>query len=224
VAATLPYFDRQSDGSIRGRLAVYGWRLTPRVESVTPARGRYDSTTPVTIHGAWFAHATSIAVDFGGSAAANVQVVDSRTLTCDAPPGPPGPADVVVTTDLGASVAVPAFSWTPDLQIEGDLRPGGSGVIHYLVDPHDSILAIAGTPAAVDLPIPPFDGSLCILPFVVLTIVTDHPINVFDLPFDVPDDTSLSGADFLLQALVGPQLGGRGKSGSWTRCATLHLD
>ena len=45
----------------------------------------------------------------------------------------------------------------------------------------------------------------------------------FDLPITIPNDPSLRGAQVLFQALAGPKLGGKGKSGAWTNAALLQI-
>ncbi|MEZ6186655.1 MAG: exo-alpha-sialidase [Planctomycetota bacterium] len=64
------------------------------IDSVTPDRGPLGVATRLRITGRRFTSATSVRV--AGAAATGVVLVDSRTLECDSPLGPLGPADVEV--------------------------------------------------------------------------------------------------------------------------------
>lgn len=74
-------------------LALY-FADQPVVQSVSPDMGPPAGGTPVTIAGSHFG--SGARVYFGDEEATNVAVLDSNTITCDAPMGDPGAVDVSV--------------------------------------------------------------------------------------------------------------------------------
>ncbi len=94
----------------------------PVIRSINASTGLAASTTAVTIKGFNLQGATS--VQFGASAATGVTVVDSETITCTAPTGPVGPADVTVTTPGGVVTATRGFVYQPAGAVlsTGDIR------------------------------------------------------------------------------------------------------
>src|SRR5262249_47053204 len=87
--------------------AAFRFRLS--LLSLTPADGPAGGGTTTTVSGAGFGPGTS--VSFGAFAAAQVNVVDSRTLQAVTPVGPPGPADVTVTSGSDAATLLGAFTF-----------------------------------------------------------------------------------------------------------------
>lgn len=106
---------------------------TPAVSSLSPARGHTGGQVFVAFIGTGFklpaattgiprpVPGPSVAVRFGGELAADIQVVDTETLTCLAPPCPltddhglpiPGTVDVVITNLDADGVAIPGESLT----------------------------------------------------------------------------------------------------------------
>jgi hypothetical protein len=88
----------------------------PTVTAVAPNTGPAAGGTAVTVTGTGFQSGFgqdssqgplvgggTTGVTFDGAAASNVKVVSDTQITCTAPAGAVGPADVVVTTDAGAS-------------------------------------------------------------------------------------------------------------------------
>jgi len=73
----------------------------PAISSVSPSSGPAAGGTAVTISGTGFA--VGATVTFGGTAATNVQVVGSTTITATAPAHASGPVNVVVTNPGGQS-------------------------------------------------------------------------------------------------------------------------
>lgn len=196
----------------------------PVVLDVTPGRSRYDTTADVTIHGAYFLNGTGTQVLFGSGAATNPVVVDDQTITCTTPAGEPGPCSVTVQNSVGSDVLDAGFDYTPAVLIGGNLTPGGDVSITYLCDPLDGIFAIAGLPPPTSIPTPPFHGDLCIAPYSMLFLYPTGiwPFDHFDLNWNIPNDPSLSGVQFLLQALIGSSFG-RPKDAAWTNCAVLSI-
>ncbi|MHC5082006.1 MAG: IPT/TIG domain-containing protein, partial [Planctomycetota bacterium] len=90
---------------------------SPEVAGISPSTGVASGGTAVQIFGNRFQSGATVAI--GGLAATNVVVVDGTEITCDTPPGNPGPADVLVTNPDGQSGALPGgFSYylpPPDL-------------------------------------------------------------------------------------------------------------
>ncbi|HPE15498.1 MAG TPA: IPT/TIG domain-containing protein [Oscillospiraceae bacterium] len=82
---------------------------TPSVTLVSPTSGPSTGGTDVTITGTNFTGATS--VSFGGTAAANVVVVDDTTITATTPEGTAGAADVSVTTEGGTGTGEDLFTY-----------------------------------------------------------------------------------------------------------------
>jgi hypothetical protein len=207
------------DGTVR----ILAFRSPPTLSSIAPVRGRYDAATPVTISGGGFALAQGLTVDLGGFLANDVAVVDDQTLTCTVPSGATGPIDVTIADDAGSATLASGFARTPAVLLDGTIAPGSTFVERYLCDPNDTLLGIWGVPPPVSIPTRPFDGALAILPFTVQFVVAAWPVDEFDLSIDLPNDASLSGLQFLVQALVGPKLTGRNKSGAWTNAALLQI-
>jgi hypothetical protein len=81
----------------------------PTVTGVSPNSGPTAGGTTVTISGSGFTGAT--AVDFGTTAATEVVVVNSTTITAVSPPGA-GVANVTVITPVGASATTSADQFT----------------------------------------------------------------------------------------------------------------
>lgn len=77
----------------------------PEITSVSPTSGLFTGGTSVTITGVNFdtPSAGTTRVYFDGNLATSIVVVNDTTITCDTPPGNPGPVDVVVQNDNGTS-------------------------------------------------------------------------------------------------------------------------
>ena len=90
----------------------------PILQRVAPPTGPVSGGFRLLLSGDAFLPGVGITV--GGTAATDVTVVDARTLTCVAPAGPLGPANVgVMNPDgQGASLAG-AYAWIPDLTLTG---------------------------------------------------------------------------------------------------------
>ena len=74
----------------------------PTITEVTPNSGPDSGGTLVTITGTGFTGATE--VDFGATAATNVTVLNTTTITANSPPGT-GKVDVIIVTSGGKSAA-----------------------------------------------------------------------------------------------------------------------
>lgn len=226
AAPDLPATDLDGDPRIFGATVDLGsdeYVGGPMIHSISPNRTKYDQSLSVTIGGHLFSVHPGVQVLFGSSPASNVVVVDDQTITCDAPASEPGPADVVVSNDLGAGTLPQGFIYTPATQIVGTPLVGSTVTIRYHVDPGDEILALYGVPPLQSVPTPPYVGELCIVPFHVFFVVPGWPLDVFSIDVDIPNDPALSGVQVLLQALVGPSLATPPKDGVWTNCATLAI-
>jgi hypothetical protein len=84
--------------------------IPPAIASVTPNTGPAAGGTSVTISGSNFTGAT--AVEFDGVAATGVVVNSASSITCTAPAGTAGPADVEVTTPNGTDTLVGGFTYS----------------------------------------------------------------------------------------------------------------
>ena len=83
--------------------------IAPTVSGISPNRGPDAGSTLVTLTGTGFTGATT--VDFGTTAATNVTVVNSTTITADSPAGS-GVVDVTVITPTGTSATTPSDRFT----------------------------------------------------------------------------------------------------------------
>lgn len=81
----------------------------PSIAEVSPATGPASGGTVITVEGEAFFGVTSVTV--GGAACTEVQVIDEQTLTCAAPAGADGAADVVVRALGGSATAAGAFTY-----------------------------------------------------------------------------------------------------------------
>lgn len=81
--------------------ATFTYLPLPIITSVMPGNGPESGGTAVTISGSGFTGATD--VTFGGTAGANVTVVDDTTITVTSPGHAAGAVDVIVTTPAGPS-------------------------------------------------------------------------------------------------------------------------
>lgn len=81
------------------------------IDTITPATGPAAGGTDVVIRGTNFGGVT--AVQFGGTAATQVKVVDETTITCRTPAKTAGPYAVAVVDDAGTvTKASPAFTYS----------------------------------------------------------------------------------------------------------------
>ncbi len=97
----------------------------PTVTGVSPASGVNLGGSSVTITGTDFLGATS--VTFGGTAATNVTVVNSTTITVTTPAHANGAVSVVVTTPSGSNPANTLYSFVPPPPTLASVSPS-SGV------------------------------------------------------------------------------------------------
>jgi hypothetical protein len=95
--------------SVTSSADKFTYAVVPAVTGLSPAGGTETGGTLVTITGTGFTGAT--AVDFGTTAATDVTVVSSTTITADSPAGS-GVVDVTVTTPGGTSAKSPADQYT----------------------------------------------------------------------------------------------------------------
>ena len=92
------------DGQSSALNSAYTYNLPPSLTSASPSVGSTNGGTSVTLSGSSFlAGATVI---FNTSAATNVVVVNSSTITATTPANPPGPVNVTVTNPDGQSATL----------------------------------------------------------------------------------------------------------------------
>jgi hypothetical protein len=94
-------------GSLAGG---FTYVVTPTVSSVSPNSGSMAGGTAVTITGTNFAAGAT--VTFGSTAASNVAVVNSMTITATTPAGGYGPVTVVVTVNGKSASLKNAFTYS----------------------------------------------------------------------------------------------------------------
>jgi hypothetical protein len=88
---------------------AYEYVSSPTVTGVNPSSGPQAGGTNVTVTGVnFFAPAT---VDFGGSLATSVSVVDASTITCQTTAHAAGTVDVTVTTDFGGDTLPLSYTY-----------------------------------------------------------------------------------------------------------------
>jgi len=223
LVISAPGWDISSEQHTAGRIYAYSGLHRPDMQALSPVRGRYDSTQPILVQGDHLGTHPDLEIEFGGAPATNVVIVDDHTVTCDAPVHATGAVDVVLATPVGSDSLEQGFTFTPAISMEGTLQPGSLVLLHFLVEPGDSIFAVLGVPPPVDIPTPPFDGSLCIAPFLLGVLLPTAASDQVDVPLTLPPDPSLSGLSFLLQALAGPSFAGDTRDASWTNCLEITI-
>ncbi|TCR03934.1 IPT/TIG domain-containing protein [Neorhizobium sp. JUb45] len=92
-------------------LFTYLPTLPPSVVLVAPLTGSTTGGTPVTITGVNFTGAT--AVDFGGTPATGVTVINDTTISATAPAHAAGIVDVSVTSPAGPGLGLGLFTYLP---------------------------------------------------------------------------------------------------------------
>lgn len=114
--ATFPgnEFDQRGSGFARvtnGRVEIGAVELQlPIVTSIAPPSGPAAGGTLITLSGAHFA--VGMTVTIAGLSCTEVTVLSPGSATCVTPGGDLGPADVVVTTEVGPVALVGAFTYT----------------------------------------------------------------------------------------------------------------
>lgn len=96
--------------SMFGQMVVNAVTL-PSIISVTPNTGSTTGGTVVTIRGSNFSTSGTTTVSFGGTAATNVTVSNSTTITATTPAHDAGAVDVVVNTGGQTATAFGAFTY-----------------------------------------------------------------------------------------------------------------
>jgi hypothetical protein len=116
-----------------------------------------------------------------------------------------------------------AICTKPTVVAEGDFQLGGEVTVRYLMDAGDSIYAVYGLPPQISVPVPPYNGTLCISPFQNLFLIFGWGSDEFQLSGTIPNVTDLIGVQILLQALIGPSLGGPSVDATWTNCEVIAI-
>jgi hypothetical protein len=93
------------------KASAYEYIDPPTVTSVTPAQGATAGGTAVTVSGTNFYSNSPAGVDFGGSAATSVSVVDRTTITCTTAAHAEGSVTVSVTTPSGTGSQSDAYDY-----------------------------------------------------------------------------------------------------------------
>jgi hypothetical protein len=95
VDVTVTNPDMQSDTLVDGFTYLADPDPPPVVTGLSPTSGPETGGTAITITGENFQPGATVTI--GGNPCANVVVVNATTITCETPPGTPGPVDVTVT-------------------------------------------------------------------------------------------------------------------------------
>jgi hypothetical protein len=149
--------------------ATFTYYLAPPVvTSIIPDAGAYNTETPVTITGTGFTAETG--VTFDGEAATNLVVVDSTTITCNAPVNMTllESVDVVATNVAGIGTLTDGFTYYSPCPTVTGIDPSTGGVAG------GTPITIYGTNFlwATDASIPTFGGY----PLTSFTVVDDNTI------------------------------------------------
>ena len=89
----------------------FAYHNPPVISWIDPVNGPAAGGTSVTVHGNDFTSSGDTDVYFGGSAASNVVVVNSTTITCTTPGHSAGSVDVEVTNSFGSDTLPGAFTY-----------------------------------------------------------------------------------------------------------------
>jgi len=125
---------RNSDGQRATSTGAFTYIAAPLVTSISPSSGRPSGGTNVTISGTGFL--TGATVTFGGTAATNVTVVSSTSITATTQAHAAGAADVVVRNPDGQSATLTG-SFTYVVAPTGDANGDGAVTaidIFYLIN------------------------------------------------------------------------------------------
>ncbi|MCI0635020.1 MAG: IPT/TIG domain-containing protein, partial [Actinobacteria bacterium] len=102
---------------------VSGYSLsgtTLRIESISPAEGRADVSTPVRVLGEGFTTEADMTVTAGGQSLADFNVVSGQVLELALPPSPPGRSiDFTLRTRYGEVTFPAGFTYLPPF-VRGD--------------------------------------------------------------------------------------------------------
>ncbi len=209
-----------------GYVAAYSMRVAPSLYSVLPDEGIYDLWTPVILKGRafrFFEEGRDTEVRFDGVTARNLQILSDLEIQCEAPPGSSGFADVSVRNRMGESTLSEGYLYRPAILEPDDVSPGGDLRITTLCQSGDFLFGILGLPPPLEIPTPPFDGTLCTSAFFVMYLVPYWPFDEFFLDLPIPDDPSLSGLDLLFQSLIGPSDRAVSRGTTWTNCVMIRI-
>ncbi len=109
-------------------VAAFAYNPAPVLSAVSPAAGTSLGGRSVTLTGTGFQNGSSgtTTVTIGGSAAANVTVVNGTTITCDTPAGAAATqVDVVITNGNGASTLAGGYRYFPRPTLASASPAGG---------------------------------------------------------------------------------------------------
>lgn len=156
----------------------YTWTdPAPTLSGVSPSSGYAAVGTSVTIGGSGFM--AGAVVTFGGVAASSVVVVGASSITCVTPPGPVGPANVVVTNaDTQSAILASGFTYIANLSITSvtpNVAAPGAPLTLVGTDFQAGVQVVAGgvavTPTSVNLTqiVFPMPAGIACAPQIVVT-------------------------------------------------------
>ncbi|MFH1999583.1 MAG: IPT/TIG domain-containing protein, partial [Planctomycetota bacterium] len=143
----------------------------PALSSLYPTQGSSSGGTAVTMTGQHFDASENMAVYFGGTAATDVVIVNSITLTCTTPAHAPGTVDVMISNEFGSDTLSNGFAFN-NLPVITGLAPtdgpvaGGTAVTitgQYFTTAGDTDVYFGGT-LALNLAIIDANTMTCDVP------------------------------------------------------------
>lgn len=140
-------------------------------------------------------------VRFGTTQAAALRVVDPETIEVRVPPGEAG-SSVHLTVHYGAISygGTQLYAYLPSLVVPATALLGATLAVRLETLPPGTALLFAGLPPPVAIAVPPFDGSLAIVPPVIELFAGGIPFHAIEMHLQVPNDPVWIGQEILFQA------------------------
>ncbi|MEW6744468.1 MAG: TIGR03790 family protein [Planctomycetota bacterium] len=180
--------------------------IPPKLYSALPSSGIYLGGTRLRAEGADFTTAYDTVLYVNDVPCTDIEVPGHDRVNGTTPPGKTGPAVVKVTTPFGSASKEGIFVYYPALTLSGTVDLGQPVVLSIWGGLLEDYLVFLSFGSG-SYPIPPF-GDLELDPSQGFTLLFGGSILVGkdDVPGTIPNDPSLSGLTFYLQALVGADI------------------
>ncbi|MFO0983568.1 MAG: TIGR03790 family protein [Planctomycetota bacterium] len=180
--------------------------LPPQLNSIS-GPGTHAGGTTLTLSGKNFTNPATSSVTFEGTPSPSIDTASRTQMTALTPALEPGVYDVTVTTPFGSDTVADAYQALPVATLQG--TPGiGNTISVTMVDQALDEYYLFLSLGTASLPLPPF-GKLLLDPTVGFHIVAHGFFSFsssYTLSGKIPDDPSLHGLTFYLQALLGPSV------------------
>jgi hypothetical protein len=169
--------------------------------------GWWNGGTTVDLSGPFPFYPTVPAVSFGPNPSPRVAFISPTLVRAVIPPGVPGSLVPVeaIGSGLRARSQTP-FLYLPHLTSPAVSHIGQNLVLDFDIEPGMTLVAFAGLPPFVRIPVPPLGGMLAITPPFVLLFTVQLPFQSFTLSAPIPPDPMFSGLQLVFQGLCGPNL------------------